>query len=113
MRKTDKKTENQLRVILTDICNHALETYTGFQWLTHRVNYADFPNSLRIICVFDTNENRSTFLAEDGKTVLDARISQKLNSAGIRLKKPASQIHYDTEEDCARENNGQWGERLR
>ncbi|GAB6261212.1 Fis family transcriptional regulator [Photobacterium sp. R1] len=113
MRKTDKKTENQLRVILTDVCNHALETYPGFQWLTHQVNYASFPDSLRIVCVFDTRENLSHFLAEQGKPALDTLIHQKLNAAGIRLKKPASQIHYDTEESCALENNGQWAERLR
>lgn len=45
MRKTDKKTDNKLREVLTGVCDDALEEFAGFKWLTHLVNYDDFPKS--------------------------------------------------------------------
>ena len=59
MRKTDKKMDNQLRHVLTEVCEVALKDINGFQWLTHVVNYSNFPKSLQVVCVFDTNENLS------------------------------------------------------
>ena len=45
LRKTDKKIENQLILVLTAVCETALKEIDGFQWLTHLVEYTDFPNS--------------------------------------------------------------------
>ena len=39
MRKTDKKIDNNLRIVLTEVCEIALKEVTGFQWLTHLVDY--------------------------------------------------------------------------
>ncbi|QUJ69539.1 Fis family transcriptional regulator (plasmid) [Photobacterium sp. GJ3] len=113
MRKTDKNTENQLRQLLTDVCNEAMETYPGFQWLTHLVNYDNFPASLRIVCVFDTNEQLSDFVATDGKSALNSLIEQQLQAAGIKLNKAANHIRYDTEESCELAHQGNWAARLR
>ncbi|HCC80946.1 MAG TPA: Fis family transcriptional regulator, partial [Methylophaga sp.] len=44
MRKTDKKIDNELRLKLTDVCEQGLKNIAGFQWLTHLVNYDDYPN---------------------------------------------------------------------
>ena len=63
MRKTDKKIDKQLRETLTQVCDTALKDYCGFEWLTHTVNYSDFPSSLHITCVFDTNEHLDGFIA--------------------------------------------------
>ncbi|MEI8593270.1 Fis family transcriptional regulator [Photobacterium sp. Hal280] len=112
MRKTDKKTDNQIRVVLTEVCDHALAAYPGFQWLTHLVDYSHFPGSLKVVCVFDTNANLSHFYDEAGKPVLEALIVKKLATAGIRLNKPSAHIAYDTEENCERENQGKWAHRL-
>jgi len=46
MRKTDKKRDNTLRLALTEVCDIALKDIAGFQWLTHCVNYSNFPQSL-------------------------------------------------------------------
>ena len=51
MRKTDKKMDNQLRHVLTEVCEVALKDINGFQWLTHVVNYSNFPKSLQVVCV--------------------------------------------------------------
>lgn len=62
MRKSDKKVENQLRIALTEVCEAALKNGNGFQWLTHQVNYSNFPKSLQVICVFDINESLARFM---------------------------------------------------
>ena len=49
MRKTDKKIDKQIISALTEVCDSALKAFTGFEWLTHRVNYTNFPKSLKIM----------------------------------------------------------------
>ena len=84
MRKTDKKIDNQLRLVLTEACEVALKDIDGFQWLTHLVNYANFP----------------------------ALIQAQLLVANVKVTDIADHIYYDTEQDCASQHNGQWKDRL-
>ena len=112
MRKTDKKIENQLRVVLTQVCDIALKEIQGFQWLTHQCNYAKFPQSLLVICVFDNNDNLKHFIAQRHNNTLESLITNKLQSIGIKLKNSASHIRYDTEENCTQEHKGNWALRL-
>lgn len=112
MRKTDKKTDNQLRVTLTDVCETALEEFTGFEWLTHLVNYSNFPKSLKIVCIFDTDDNLARFMAEDNSRVLNTLIQKKLLGIGVVINDTTKHIHYDTEESCDRKDNGKWADRL-
>ena len=108
MRKTDKKIEKALRGALTDACDMALKKYKGFMWLTHFVNYQNFPDSLSIVCVFDTNEQLSK-ANEEGLRVI---IKNKLASIDINIKDIRKNVSFDTEESCEKENNGKWHERL-
>ena len=87
----------------------ALESHEGFMWLTHLVNYKNFPDSLSIVCVFDTNEQ----LAKANDEALRTIIQQKLASIDISLKDIRQHVSFDTEENCERENNGKWHERLK
>ena len=112
MRKTDKKIDNQLRVELTDVCETALKEIDGFQWLTHTVNYSNFPKSLQVICIFNTNEQLATFTANSGKKLLTSLIQSKLNTLGVKFKNVADHISYDTEENCTKEHHGNWANRL-
>ena len=112
MRKTDKKTENQLRIALTDVCEIALEEFTGFQWLTHLVNYADFPKSLKVACIFDTNDNLNNFTAANNHQKLNTLIQKKLLEIGININSINGQVSYDTEENCDKTDNGKWPDRL-
>lgn len=105
MRKSDKKLENQLRITLTEVCEASLKEDTGFQWLTHTVDYQRFPDSLQITCMFDTPENLAGFLKSAHKAALTELIRDKLDSVGIRLKKPEKQVVFDIECD---ENKGEW-----
>ena len=112
MRKTDKKIDNQLRLVLTDVCETALKEINGFQWLTHLVSYSNFPKSLKIIFVFDTNEQLALFISNSGEKVLSSLIKMKLNEIGVQFRNVAEHILYDTEERCAKEHNGNWANRL-
>lgn len=112
MRKSDKKVDNQLRTTLTEVCDSALENFKGFQWLTHLVNYNNFPKSLKVVCVFDTNDNLSTFMESASSQELSKLIQMKLLGVGISLKNMTTHIAYDTEENCDKNNNGKWSDRL-
>jgi hypothetical protein len=112
MRKTDKKIDNQLRLVLTDVCEMALKEIGGFQWLTHVVNYANFPNSLKVVCVFDTNTNLAFFMSHISKSELSCLIDQKLQQVGITLKNVGDHIVYDTQQNCEKDHHGKWADRL-
>jgi hypothetical protein len=113
MRKSDKKMDNQLRLVLTDVCEAALKEIDGFQWLTHLVNYSRFPQSLKVVCVFDTNENLNTFMSNSGENALASLIQIKLSEVDVNIKAMTAHIAYDTEENCELEHQGKWAERLR
>ena len=113
MRKSDKKLDNKLRIALTEVCDIALKDFTGFQWLTHIVNYTNFPKSLKIVCVFDTNDNLSNFKAKDISLNLSTLIQKKLFEIDVPLKSMSNHITYDTEENCENNHHGKWADRLR
>jgi len=113
MRKSDKKTDNQLRLVLTEVCEATLKEIGGFQWLTHVVNYSRFPQSLKVVCVFDNNENLAIFMSKSGEKALASLIQKKLRDVGVDIKDMSAQIAYDTEEKCELEHQGKWAERLR
>ncbi len=92
MRKTDKKIDNQLRLVLTDVCETALKEIDGFQWLTHIVNFSNFPKSLKVVCVFDTDEQLSTFIINSSKNSLTSLIQMKLNEIGVKFKNVSDHI---------------------
>ncbi len=116
MRKTDKKIENQLRLVLTGVCETALKQIEGFQWLTHIVEYTDFPNSLKVICIFDTNENLADYVSnyapKKTEDELTSVIQKKLQEMGVNVKNISGLVGFDTEENCAKEHNGKWNDRL-
>ena len=109
MRKTDKKIDNALIDVLTEVCEIAKEKYDGFRWLTHFASYRYFPGSLTVLCVFDTN----TQLAKVDMEELRFLIKEKLASIDINIKDIGQHVRFDTEDNCRNENNGQWQERFR
>lgn len=113
MRKTDKKLDNQIRTALTEVCDVALRDINGFQWLTHLVNYSNFPQSLRIVCVFDTNDSLSRLSTSHSKDELLSLIQKNLNQVNVHLKKVATHVAFDSEENCDKEHNGKWADRLK
>ncbi|MBU2884376.1 hypothetical protein KO507_01210 [Gilvimarinus agarilyticus] len=109
MKKSDKKKENAIIAALTQACEIAKDRGDGFEWLTHFVNYDRFPQSLLVVCVYDTNEK----LARADQAAICALIQQHLESIDIRVASIQRQVKFDSEENCEIANNGNWDERLR
>jgi hypothetical protein len=108
MRKSDKKRDNAIRLALTEACETAREHYAGFEWLTHFVDYHHFPDSLSVVCIFDTNAN----LAVSDREAVRSLIRGELASIDVRIRHPQRQIRFDTEENCESENDGRWQARF-
>lgn len=113
MRKTDKTLENTIVKVLTQVCEQALKEIKGFQWLTHLVNYKDFPRSLTIICVFDSQDLLDKLSNSSKQDYMLSMIVESLSASGIRLPNPQKQIKFDSEEACNNQHSGNWQRRLR
>ena len=113
MKKTDKKTERALTAALTRICDSVLKAIPGFVWITHFVDYKDFPSSLVIVSVFGTDDELRDVCAAQMDLKLSASIQQELSTLDAPIKVKAHQIRCDTEEACERDNSGNWQERYR
>ncbi|MFA0087442.1 Fis family transcriptional regulator [Vibrio sp. 10N.261.51.F12] len=113
MRKNDKKIDNQLRVMLTEICETELDRTDGFAWLTHTANYSNFPSSLKIACVFDTNDELSQFTSSQSASALTSLIQKRCEALGIQFKRASEHIIYDSEERCNSQHQGNWSKRLK
>ncbi|MGF1749044.1 Fis family transcriptional regulator [Vibrio cionasavignyae] len=98
MRKSDKKIDNLIREVLTKVCEDTLKGYDGFVWVTHKVKFSSFPQSLKIICVFETNLDRTNFLMGDGQQHVSTTIQKAFSQAGVQLKNVEKQISYDAQE---------------
>ncbi|WGV98098.1 Fis family transcriptional regulator [Vibrio sp. YMD68] len=112
MRKTDKKIDNQIRKTLTQLCETNLKQLEGFQWLTHSANYSNFPETLKVTCVFSTNRQLSEFLANDSGSTVCSLVQAKLEKIGITLKNAVQHIAFDTDQNCENEHGGNWARRL-
>jgi hypothetical protein len=112
MNKTIKKLENNLIRALTIACEQAKESIEGFDWLTHTADYANFPASLHVICIFDTDASLKAALASAGDASMVKLIHNALLKAGILLKTPKRHITFDTEQACEREHQGNWKKRM-
>ena len=112
MRKSDKKIDNQIIKTLTEVCQSSLEKIDGFEWLTHTVNFDNFPDSLKIVCVFDSNKKLASYLKSDDSKYLASLIMDSLADIGIKLNSVENQIALDSEENCTLFNAGNWHKRL-
>lgn len=112
MKKTDKALENSIVKVLTQVCEESLKAIDGFQWLTHLVNYKDFPRSLTIICVFETQNQIAKLLDSPQHQDLMNNIIDQLSGAGIQLPKKQKHIKFDSEEACNINNAGNWANRF-
>lgn len=98
MNKTEKRLDKKIVRALTDICENAKYDIQGFKWLTHTADYNDYPNSLRIYCVFDTQAQVQK-AKESGQTIrLADAINQALRAMGVLPKDTSPKVLFDTEE---------------
>ena len=112
MKKTDKKINNQICQALTKVCETAKDEVKGFQWLTHFVDYKQFPSSLSVICIFDTSAELEQAQQQSKDQLIVSLIKSELEQININLKEISRHVSFDTEEACKLEHNGKWQERF-
>ncbi|WP_394246536.1 Fis family transcriptional regulator [Vibrio profundi] len=113
MRKTDKKIDKQLRDTLTELCESTLKSFDGFLWVTHIVNFSNFPQSLKVVCVFETNQQLVNFTDSQDSKAFAQLMAQRLLQVGIQLKKVEKHLFFDSQENCDRDDQGKWERRLK
>ncbi len=97
MTKTDKKRDKQICQALTLACEAVKQQLPEFQWLTHDVNYRQFPESLKIRCFFESKETLELALQHNKQQLIIAVIEKELAAIGIHFKKIERHIFFDSE----------------
>lgn len=96
MKKTDKKKDKQICQALTKACEMAKDEVPGFQWLTHLVNYNQFPESLSIICFFDTKTELEQARKQKKDQFIVGLIKSELEQINIRFKDINRHVSFDS-----------------
>lgn len=107
------RVERELIAALTQVCERAKPTLPGFCWLTHRVDYRHFPESLEVTWVFDTHANLARALRGDAQCRMHDFTAEALAEAGIPISDVSRHVNFDSEEACRSAHGGDWQRRLR
>jgi len=110
--KTNQKIDNNVCKALTIACESSLHEIAGFVWLTHRVNYTNFPATLVITCVFNTDEEVEMMKVQQQDELLRMTIQKQLLKIGVVVKNINQCVRFDSEEACERQHQGEWADRL-
>jgi len=110
--KTNQKIDNNICKALTIACESSLHDVAGFAWLTHRANYTNFPASLVITCIFNTDEEVSAMKLQQKDEFLRGTIQRQLLKIGVVVKNIKQCVRFDSEEACHRQHKGEWVARL-
>ncbi|VVO29919.1 hypothetical protein [Pseudomonas fluorescens] len=104
--------ERLLVATLTEACETAKAELVGFAWLTHEVDYAEFPFSLRVVWVFETQAQKDQALASGQGGRMIELTAQAFSEAQVLLSPVSAHVQFDSEEECQRANGGKWPQRL-
>ena len=111
-KREQAQTERSLIAALTQSCETAKSEIPGFCWLTHEVDYANFPASLQVIWAFDTVAAKDQALSHGLDQRMIQLTAEALDELDITLKTLAGHVHFDSKEQRLRENGGNWELRL-
>lgn len=108
LKKADRKIERKIVRALTDICNCLKPDTEGFSWLTHFVDYANASNSLRIVCVFDTDQALNR--ARDAGFIqrFPTLAKNQLETEGLDILHIEKVVYFDTVENGADVSDTRW-----
>lgn len=113
MKKTVKKLDDSVVKALTKVCELAKYEIPGFEWITHTIQYDNFPASLVVICVFDTQASLDSAQLAELDVYLRRQIQRQLLKVGVKLKDARHHVRYDSEEACDAQHQGNWQLRLK
>ena len=104
--------ERLLIACLTQACEAGQAEIVGFAWLTLRVDYQNFPASLMVTWVFDTQANRDRALANGQGERMAELTAEAFSNADISVSAVSAHLAFDSEEQCQRVEAGNWQQRL-
>lgn len=105
--KQQRQIDQEITRSLQAVCEQAEVTIAGFAWLTHLVDYSNFPYSLQVVCVFVDAEQQA-FAKENGEQAQLAQLI-RLSLSGITEELDRHITH--TARLCRFDNNAQGAER--
>jgi len=111
-KRDNARLERRLVATLTEACETAKAEIPGFDWLTHTVDYAAFPQSLQVIWVFDTRANKDHALAKGTDQRMRALTAAALHDAEVAGVNIDRCVRFDSEEECHAQQGGDWRRRL-
>ncbi|MBB3142429.1 hypothetical protein [Halomonas organivorans] len=111
-KKASRQMERRLTQALTDACETAKPLLPGFAWLTHLVDYRRFPDSLRVVWVFETQDDLARALKGDGRRRMRELTEAALFEADVEVGNIDAHLDADSEEECRRVHGGDWERRL-
>ena len=111
MTKLDKKNDKQLIKLLTKICEQHKDVVAGFSWLTHIDNINKANDRLRVICVFDNNQQLAAAHQQLQTELMSKQIINVVASLGYKVNNKKL-VQFDSEENCQASHNGNWQLRL-
>lgn len=98
--------ERELIRTLTIACETAKSEIVGFQWLTHDVDYEQFPQSLVVTWMFDSEASKTRALASPDKARMLALTLVAFDEVGISVSSVAAHVAFSVEQP-ARGKRGQ------
>lgn len=98
MRKSDKKIENTIRIVLTEVCELLKEQVVGFEWLTHKVDYSNVNQTLTVTFMFDSFASLRSAKATSKTNEMATDAANALAKQNIHLKNVTKQCYFDTDE---------------
>lgn len=111
-KKASRQMERRLTQALTGACETAKPLLPGFAWLTHLVDYRRFPDSLRIVWVFESQDALVRALEGEGRRRMRELTEAALFEIGVEVGDTDAHLAADSEEACRRMNGGDWARRL-
>ncbi len=96
MKKTDKKREKSIVQGLTRVCEIAKNEVSSFEWLTHTIDYDDFPNSLMVHCIFTSDESIRQVIDSGQDEAIFKLICDELVLIDINFKDISNRVTFDT-----------------
>lgn len=104
--------ERELVRALTNACETAKGEISGFQWLTHQVDYTLFPQSLVVTWVFDNDTNMAAASVAPGKARVVELTLAAFADIGISVTGGAAHVRLDSQQRCDTLHGGDWEARL-
>ncbi len=111
-KKARARMERRLTRALTEACETAKPMLPGFCWLTHLVDYRHFPESLRVVWVFETQDDLARALKGEGRQRMRELTEAAFFEVGLEVDSIDAHLDADSEEECRRVHGSDWERRL-